>query len=943
VKFKSILSKIILISILLSVNPAPAFSEPNNISLTVTNGLSKLPNTFISASISLNYLASTSGEIVTVEMIPKSWPAEASSPVLSIIGNPDVPTQKYESKSGSSGEVKINLNPGVSTKITGTYVYTVIASFIGYPNLTRTNDISFILNPSDVSPTPDTEAPRVDWRNSGISKTQISYGEEVSAKVRITDNVGVSDVTAYFYANNPVSGPIGVPISKRTCQRYSGDQKDGFWQCTGLIITEKLSKDDIYSIGFDAKDGAGNSALGQSIGGVTVSSQPPPSILIPTKVVIESPQLVTLDSEGIAKVQILAYVQPIDLSKLPPGRSSLDVELIFKGSGGSGCTQQPKESVSTIKEGTRYLILNYTLLSAGTCTGTFQFYGDSTYEKTNYPSFTFNVNPYVKPGAVSVKDVSLSQYDVVPGGYIYVYYWVTKPSSQSTSGLGAGIGDFGVDPGPFGDEYSSIGWTQGVVKGEAENGMYRSIIQIPKTAKPGIYKTWVFWKGLTGPIYGPNLNIESLSSEQSYEIENFKKLVAEAQSYYSGIVMKAVNLKFGDGGYTYVVVQPSPSYDSYINPTQEKLDSYKLILSKWADYEIANLKLENFAKQEEYVESFSKEYWLKSCQLQSPSISNSLNDNKIELQIVFEKIAILKASGKIVSEQEINSLKLQLNKIASSLSVWMIKLPVYIKQNIYCPDYSNYLNYSEDLYSMMKSYDMEVNNLSNSQVVSPTYIKLTFTGNNQELTGDNLYLNAIDSTGDGRGSIEVTAFLTTSNTKLMFGAQSLNYQIFATSSTPKVCSIGVPKYFLGGNLPHTKFSLIPLLAGECTVRFSATVSDRKDLSSATHTLVTKVSISAKSTSQDVYTEISDEGTEEDSFARMSVSKARNGKYVIQVDSNLESENVEITASKKGAKSIRFKANTGITTNFKLISSRNLKGYTLVLRFNGEALDTFIVK
>ena len=941
-KLKSILSKIILISIIVSVNLAPAFSEPNNISLTVSDGSSKLPSTSISASISLKYLASVSGEIVAIEMIPKSKPAGADAPVLSIVGKPHEPTQKAEFIT-VPGEVTINLYPWVSTKIAGTYVYTVVASFTGYPNLTRTNDISFILNPADVSPTPDTEAPKVDWQNSGISKTQISYGEEVSAKVRITDNVGVSDVTAYFYANNPVSGPIGVPISKRTCQRYSGDQKDGFWQCTGLIITEKLSKDDRYSIGFDAKDAAGNSALGQSIGGVTVSSQPPPSILIPTKVVIESPQSVTLDSEGIAKVQVLAYVQPVDLSKLPPGRSSLDVELIFKGSGGSGCTQQPKENISTVKEGTKYLILNYTLLSTGTCTGTFQFYGDSTYEKTNYPTFAFNVNPYVKPGDVNVKDVSLSQYDVVPGGYIYVYYWVTKPSSQSTSGLGAGIGDFGVDPGPFGDEYSSIGWTQGVVKGEAENGMYRSIIQIPKTARPGTYKTWVIWKGLTGPIYGPNLNIESLSSEQSYEIENFKKLVTEAQIHYSGIVMKAVKLKFGDGGYTYVVVQPSPSYDSYNNPTQEKLDSYKLILSKWADYEIANLKLENFVKQEEYIESFSKEYWLNSCKLQSPVILKSLRDSELQLKSIFEKIAIFKASGKVVSEQEINLLKSQVNEIASSLSVWRNKLPVYIKDNIYCPDYSNYLKYTEDLYSLMKSYDVELNNLAVGPVVSPTYIKLSFIGNNQELSGDNLYLNAIDSTGNGRGSVEVNAFLITNNTKLMFGAQSLSYQIFATSNTPKICSINFPKYFLGGNIPHTNFSLIPLSPGDCSVRFSATINDRKDLSSTTHTLNSKVSNTANGTTQDVYTEISDDGLEEDIFARLSVSKTKNGNYVIKVDSNLESENVEIIASKKGAKSIRFKANTGITTNFKLNTSRNLKGYTLVIRFNGEALDKFIVK
>jgi len=941
-KIRSNFSTIILISIGLIVIPAPAFSEPNNISLTVSNGSTNLPNTFVSASISLKYLAAMPGERVAIEMIPKSRPAGADVPVLSIIGKPDVPTQKYESKSGSAGEVTINLSPGISTKISGTYVYTVIASFADYPNLTRANDVSFVLNPADVSPTPDTEVPRVDWQNSDISKTQITYGEEVSAKVRITDNVGTNDVTAYFYANSPVSGPVGSSISKRTCQRFSGDQRDGFWQCTGLILTEKLSKDDRYSIAFDARDGAGNAALGQAIGSVSVVPPKPISPnLIPTTVIIEAPTQVTLNSNGQAFIEVVAFVQPVDLNKLPAGRSSLDVDLIFKGSYGAGCTQQPAQAIGTYKEGYKFFILKYTLSSTGTCTGTFQFYGDSTFEKTNYPTFTFNVNPYVKPGDITIKDVTLNQYDVTPGGFIYVYYWVTKPLNQSTSGLGAGIGDFGADPGPFGDEYSSIGWTQGVVKGDVQNGMYRSTIQIPKTAKPGTYKTWVFWKGVTGPIYGPNLNIESSSTEQNNEIENFSKWVQEAQVFHSNRVIQAVNSKLGDGGYRYIKLRPDPISDYYKYPSIEKFRLYQQELSKWADFEISNIRIENFIKSD--LNSTSKSDLQKACEIQSSSTAKSLKENDVQLSNSIRRISNLKSFDQKDRQAEFNSITSDLNLIASDLMTWINKLPVYQSSNSDCLDFSKHLTYAEALYSSLKFYSSELNKLTLESPINATYINFTFSGNNQNLTGENLYLDGIDSTGNGRGSIEINAFFKAYESKLMFGNQALNYQITATTSTPKVCRISNPKFFLGTDNPFTKFSITPLYEGECRLNFIGKVTDRKDLNGATTTWVSNVRASATNSGKDISTELNDDGIEVDPAAVLTVARLNNGKYTIKVDSNLESEAVLIYASKKGSRTIKFSANTGATTQLKITTSRNLKGYTLVIRFNGDVLDKVLVK
>ena len=511
------LSKVVLLALTISFLGPPANAEPSNFILTANNGSSAEPGSTITASIRLDFISNTLGDAVNIEAISKSLPAGATAPIVSIGGIPNLGGNPYKFKNDTTGSVGVKLPVTISPTIVGTYVYTMVASITGYPALTRTTDLTFVLNPA---PTPillpDSQKPTVDWQTSGISKTQITLNEEVSAWARITDNVGVTSVTAYLYANNPMSGQIGAGISENNCKLTKGDSKDGIWTCFGLKVIEKLSKDDKYSIAFDPKDAAGNSNRGQAIGSVTIiQPAPTPSTLIPTKVSIDkigvtsSTSEVALDANGLAKVTIYAYVQPVDLAKLPPGRSSLDIDLVFKGSGGPGCSQQPKQSIGTYKEGYKFFILEYTLSSVGSCEGTFQFYGDKNYEKTDYPTFKFTVLPFLR-GDISLGEVSLANQNVNPGDLATVYYRVTfGPAWQPTTGLGAGIGEFGEDPGPFGEENSSIGWTLGLAKigDNPFNGLYKSEIRIPLTAKPGTYKTWVFWKGILGPVFGPNINI----------------------------------------------------------------------------------------------------------------------------------------------------------------------------------------------------------------------------------------------------------------------------------------------------------------------------------------------------------------------------------------------------------------------------------------------------
>ena len=650
---------------------------------------------------------------------------------------------------------------------------------------------------------------------------------------------------------------------------------------------------------------------------------------------------ISLDASGQATAQVMAYVQPVDLSKLPPGRSSLDVDLVFKGSGGSGCPGQPIESVNTQKPGYKFFILNYTVTTAGSCSGTFQFYGDSVFEKTNYPTFNFNVLPYVNLAEISISEVSLYSQSVAPGGIATIYYWIKSPKPRATGGLGAGIGNFGVDPGPFGDEYSSMGWTLGVVKGEAANGLYKSNISIPLTAKPGTYKTWVFWKGITGPVYGPDITIVGSETAQGDALKNFSTWVQDAQAFYSKLVIQAVNAKLGDGGYRYIKLRPDPSSDYYKYPSIENFGLYKAELSKWADYEISNIRIENFTKTE--TSTPSKDDLQKACETQSAATAKSLKEIDIQLSNIVRRISNLKSLNQAGRPAEFNSITSEINSIASNLSTWRNKLPVYQSLNIDCLDFSEHLKYANALYSALKSYSSELNQVSLDSPPNATYIEFTFTGNNQSLTGENLYLDGIDSTGNGRGSIEINAFLKAYETKLMFGNQALNYQITATTNTPKVCKISAPNYFLGTSNPFTKLSITPLSEGACLLNFVGKVTDRRDLSSATTTWVSNVRASATSSGKDISTELNDDGIEVDPTANLTVAKLSDGKYTIKIDSNLESEAVEIYASKKGSRTIKFSANTGATTQVKITTRRILKGYTLVIKFNGDVLDKFVVK
>ena len=84
--------------------------------------------------------------------------------------------------------------------------------------------------------------------------------------------------------------------------------------------------------------------------------------------------------------------------------------------------------------------------------------------------------------------------------------------------------------------------------------------------------------------------------------------------------------------------------------------------------------------------------------------------------------------------------------------------------------------------------------------------------------------------------------------------------------------------------------------------------------------------------------VEDEGYEEDPTATLGVTRQSNGKYKLLIISNVAEDRLVITATRKGFRSITYRVNTNDSGDASIITSRNLSGFTLTLRYNGEYLD-----
>ena len=87
-----------------------------------------------------------------------------------------------------------------------------------------------------------------------------------------------------------------------------------------------------------------------------------------------------------------------------------------------------------------------------------------------------------------------------------------------------------------------------------------------------------------------------------------------------------------------------------------------------------------------------------------------------------------------------------------------------------------------------------------------------------------------------------------------------------------------------------------------------------------------------------------DGEGEDPTGDVAVSyQSSTKKYLISISSNLGEENLVLRATKKGAKTLQYKVSTNAEGNAKFSTKNILKGFTMILLFNGERLDSFRIK
>lgn len=82
-----------------------------------------------------------------------------------------------------------------------------------------------------------------------------------------------------------------------------------------------------------------------------------------------------------------------------------------------------------------------------------------------------------------------------------------------------------------------------------------------------------------------------------------------------------------------------------------------------------------------------------------------------------------------------------------------------------------------------------------------------------------------------------------------------------------------------------------------------------------------------------------EGFEVEIEADISVKKL-SGRYQVSVSSNLASGTFELFALKQGSKTVKFILKTNEDGNAKFSTKRILNGYRLILKYNGEQINTY---
>ncbi len=166
-------------------------------------------------------------------------------------------------------------------------------------------------------------------------------------------------------------------------------------------------------------------------------------------------------------------------------------------------------------------------------------------------------------------------------------------------------------------------------------------------------------------------------------------------------------------------------------------------------------------------------------------------------------------------------------------------------------------------------------------------------------------------------------------------AQDCNTEIIQMKLEIKELEIVVDKAYQDWlKIPDTSFAK-ELLFSHWDGNFRV-LNLKKNILSALETSCSKTTLGSAA-NNNTTSVVDDDGLEIDPSASLAVSKVID-RYLIKIDSNIAGGSFSLIATKKGSKSISFKVSTNDSGSYTLRTSRNLKGFILALKYNGELLD-----
>jgi hypothetical protein len=401
----------------------------------------------------------------------------------------------------------------------------------------------------------------------------------------------------------------------------------------------------------------------------------------------------------------------------------------------------------------------------------------------------------------------------------------------------------------------------------------------------------------------------------------------EAKDAFSDLVIQAVWAKFGDGGgYQYIKLRPEPPAEYFANPKPENFGLYKATLAAWAEYEISNMRMENYIKpQNNQVKPFA--VFVQEAQAAFSDLVNEAVQAKFGDGGGYRYI---KLRPEPPAEYFANPISEYFGFYKATLAAWAeyeisnMRIENYTKPEVDSSsfDLQNFcVNQSQSTALSLKESDNQLANIkarvNNFQSLNQQQKQVEYNAITAELKSIAANLNIW---------IEKLPYYLTVNKECMSFSNLLdnaNSLLDITNSlldNLKNLSIYIPE----STAPTTNPSTTP------TTNPSTTPT-------------TNPSTTPTTNPKPVPPALEDDGVEEDFYAILKVSKRTDGKYRLELSSNIVEEQLIITATKKGSKSIVYKAETSEFGDVSIITSRKLAGFTLTVRFDGERLTSVKAK